>query len=67
MQAKNNRRGITVGAFILLGLVIFVVGVFTLGSQKKAFVKSFSVDVVFDDIQGLKTGNNVWFSDLSIS
>jgi len=66
MQAKNNRRGITVGAFILLGLVIFVVGVFTLGSQKKAFVKSFSVDVVFNDIQGLKTGNNVWFSGVKI-
>lgn len=66
MQAKDNRRGIIVGAFILLGLVIFVVGVFTLGSQKKAFVKSFTVDVVFNDIQGLKTGNNVWFSGVKI-
>ncbi|RZK79352.1 MAG: MCE family protein [Pedobacter sp.] len=66
MQAKNNRRGITVGAFILLGLVIFVVLVFTMGSQKKAFVKSFTVNVVFNDIQGLKTGNNVWFSGVKI-
>ncbi|WP_256005601.1 MULTISPECIES: MlaD family protein [Pedobacter] len=66
MQATENRRKITVGIFILLGLVIFVVGIFTLGSQKKAFVKSFTVDVVFDDIQGLKAGNNVWFSGVKI-
>ncbi|MES2454593.1 MAG: MlaD family protein [Bacteroidota bacterium] len=66
MQASDNRRKITVGIFIFLGLAIFVIGVFTLGSQKKAFVKSFTVDVVFNDIQGLKAGNNVWFSGVKI-
>ena len=66
MKASDNRRKIVVGAFILVGLAIFILGIFTLGSQKKAFVKSFTVDVVFDDIQGLKTGNNVWFSGVKI-
>lgn len=66
MQASDSRRQITVGIFIFLGLAIFVIGVFTLGSQKKAFVKSFTVDVVFNDIQGLKAGNNVWFSGVKI-
>lgn len=66
MQVTDNRRKITVGIFILIGLVIFVLGVFTLGSQKKAFIKSFSVNVVFDDIQGLKSGDNVWFSGVKI-
>ncbi|TKC05998.1 MlaD family protein [Pedobacter frigoris] len=66
MQATDNRRKVVVGGFILLGLAIFILGVFTLGSQKKAFVKSFTVDVVFNDIQGLKTGNNVWFSGVKI-
>lgn len=66
MKATDNRRKIVVGAFILIGLVIFILGIFTLGSQKKAFVKSFTVNVVFNDIQGLKTGNNVWFSGVKI-
>ncbi len=66
MQGTDNRRKITVGIFIFIGLVIFVLGIFTLGSQKKAFMKSFSVNVVFDDIQGLKAGDNVWFSGVKI-
>ena len=66
MQVTDNRRKITVGIFIFIGLVIFVLGIFTLGSQKKAFIKSFSINVVFEDIQGLKAGDNVWFSGVKI-
>lgn len=66
MQVTDNRRKITVGVFILVGLIIFVLGVFTLGSQKKLFVKSIGINVIFKDIQGLKTGNNVWFSGVKI-
>lgn len=66
MQATDNRKQITVGVFILLGLVIFVLGIFTLGSQRKTFVKSFTVNAVFNDIQGLKAGGNVWFSGVKI-
>nr|WP_068890516.1 MlaD family protein [Pedobacter panaciterrae] len=66
MQATDNRKQITVGVFILIGLVIFVLGVFTLGSQRKTFVKSFTVNAVFSDIQGLKSGGNVWFSGVKI-
>ncbi|TAF82944.1 MAG: MCE family protein [Sphingobacteriales bacterium] len=63
---ENNKKAIKVGVFIFIGLILFVVGVFTLGTQKKAFNKSFSVNVVFNDIQGLKVGNNVWFSGVKI-
>ncbi|MBC7743683.1 MAG: MCE family protein [Flavobacterium sp.] len=66
MQVTDNKRKTIVGIFIFLGLAIFVLAIFTLGSQKKVFVKSFSVNVVFDDIQGLKTGNNVWFSGVKV-
>ncbi|NEU07355.1 MCE family protein [Flavihumibacter sp. R14] len=66
MQGTDNKRKAIVGLFILIGLIILVVAIFTLGSQKKLFVKSFSVNVVFDDIQGLKTGNNVWYSGVKV-
>ncbi|WP_051584807.1 MlaD family protein [Pedobacter jeongneungensis] len=63
---NENRKKITVGIFIAIGILIFVLGIFTLGSQKKTFVKSFTLSVVFNDIQGLKKGNNVWFSGVKI-
>lgn len=66
MQVSDTRRKITVGFFIFLGLAIFVLGIFTLGGQKKTFVRSFTVDVIFNDIQGLKAGNNIWFSGVKI-
>ena len=66
MQVEDNKRKAIVGLFIFIGLIIFVVAIFTLGSQKKVFVKSISVNVVFNDIQGLKTGNNVWYSGVKV-
>ncbi len=66
MQETDNRRKIIVGIFLFIGVVIFVLGIFTLGSQKKTFMKSFMVSVVFNDIQGLKAGDNIWFSGVKI-
>jgi phospholipid/cholesterol/gamma-HCH transport system substrate-binding protein len=65
-QKTDNKKAIIVGIFLFIGLLIFLLGVFTLGGQKKTFVKSFNINVVFDDIQGLKVGNNVWFSGVKI-
>lgn len=66
MAITDNRRKITVGIFIAIGLLIFILSIFTLGSQRKSFVKSFTLNVIFNDIQGLKKGNNVWFSGVKI-
>jgi phospholipid/cholesterol/gamma-HCH transport system substrate-binding protein len=66
MAQSDNRKQITVGIFIFIGLVIFILAIFTLGGQRKTFVKSFTLNVVFSDIQGLKTGNNVWYSGVKV-
>ena len=59
-------RSIIVGLFILLGVVIFAAAVFTIGSQQKAFEKTIPIKAVFDDVNGLHIGNNVWLSGLKI-
>ncbi|MEP6596830.1 MAG: MlaD family protein [Ginsengibacter sp.] len=66
MKSIKTNRPVIVGIFILLGLVILIVAVFTLGSEKKTFVKTFAVNAVFDDVSGLQAGNNVWFSGVKI-
>ncbi len=66
MKTNNNKRAIIVGIFIFLGVAIFILTVLTLGSQKKTFAKSFTVKAIFDDVNGLQKGNNVWFSGVKI-
>ncbi|MEO6850957.1 MAG: MlaD family protein [Mucilaginibacter sp.] len=66
MDPAENRKTITVGIFLALGLVVFVLGVLTLGSADKTFSKSIKISAVFDDVQGLKKGNNIWFSGVKV-
>ncbi|GAB3556282.1 MlaD family protein [Spirosoma fluminis] len=66
MSTESTKRSVVVGIFILLGIVIFIAGVFVLGGQQKRFTKSIQIIAVFKDVAGLKAGNNVWFSGVKI-
>jgi len=66
MEKAENKRAVIVGLFLAIGLIVFILGVFTLGSQSKTFSKSIHVSAVFDDVSGLKTGNSVWFSGVKV-
>ncbi len=63
---NDNKKTVIVGIFVLIGIIILVMGVLTLGAQQKAFVRSIRVFAVFDDVGGLQTGNNIWFSGVKI-
>lgn len=62
----ENKRSVIVGIFVFVGIAILVAGVLTLGGQQKKFVKAIHLKAVFDDIGGLQTGNNIWFSGVKI-
>ena len=66
MKSTNNKRAIIVGIFIFLGIAIFIITMLTLGSQHKTFEKSITIKAVFDDVNGLQKGNNIWFSGVKI-
>jgi len=66
MATTENRRAVIVGIFLAIGLVLFVLGVFTLGSQQKSFDKVIQVSAVFQDVSGLKKGNDIWFSGVKV-
>jgi phospholipid/cholesterol/gamma-HCH transport system substrate-binding protein len=66
MKSTNNQRAIIVGIFIFLGLAILIITILTLGSQHKTFEKSVTVKAIFDDVNGLQKGNNIWFSGVKI-
>lgn len=66
MKPIKNNRPVVVGIFIFLGLVIFAIAIFTLGGQKKTFVKTFTINAIFNDIAGLQAGGNIWFSGVKV-
>jgi phospholipid/cholesterol/gamma-HCH transport system substrate-binding protein len=66
MDSGENKRAVIVGIFIALGIVIFVLGIFTLGSNQKSFGSGITINSVFDDVSGLKKGNSVWFSGVKV-
>ena len=66
MKIDSNKRMITVGVFVLIGIVIFIAAVLTLGGQKKTFEQKSTLKAVFKDVSGLQPGNNVWFSGVKV-
>lgn len=66
MSNSTYKRQVMLGIFIFLGILIFVAGVFTIGSQSSLFDKKFTLRVVFNDVGGLQKGNNIWLAGMKI-
>lgn len=66
MSTNERKRSLTVGLFVLLGLIILVAGILVLGTQQNKFSKNLVVTTYFHDVKGLKVGNNVWFSGVKV-
>lgn len=66
MRAEKNKRTVKVGIFIIVGLAILIVAIFALGGQKRSFVPSLTLHAVFDNVNGLQKGDNVFFSGVKI-
>jgi len=66
MKPIHITRAAIVGIFIFIGLLILITGIFTVGTQRKTFVRGVTVKSIFDDVSGLQPGNNVWLSGVKI-
>src|SRR3954469_17034064 len=54
------------GLFVVVGLVILVLGLFFIGKQKNLFVSVFPIKAVFNNVSGLKVGNNVRYGGIAV-
>jgi phospholipid/cholesterol/gamma-HCH transport system substrate-binding protein len=66
MNEKSNKRPVIVGIFILGGLALLVTGILIVGNLHETFKRKFDVVTLFDDVNGLQPGNNVWFSGVKV-
>jgi|688.fasta_scaffold455658_1 phospholipid/cholesterol/gamma-HCH transport system substrate-binding protein len=63
---KNKINAVKLGVFVLIGLVILVFALYTLGKNKTIFGSSLQLKTHFKDVNGLLLGNNVRFSGIDV-
>lgn len=65
MQKESGLKW-KVGMFVVVGLVLLVAALFFLGKQKNLFGSVFHIKSIFNNVGGLKMGNNVRFGGINV-
>ena len=66
MKNSPNKRAIIVGVFVLIGLIFLVLGILLIGNINETFKRKIIIVALFEDVGGLRVGNNVWFSGVKV-
>lgn len=66
MSTTNGKKPVIVGVFIALGITFLIAAILSVGNLQSTFGRKISLSVIFDDVNGLKTGNNIWYSGVKI-
>jgi phospholipid/cholesterol/gamma-HCH transport system substrate-binding protein len=62
----DKSRKIKLGFFIGIGLLLFIIAMFYLGSKENMFTSTVTLYSDFGDVSGLSAGNNVTYSGINI-
>ncbi len=65
MNQSSNYKW-KLGMFMILGLSLFIIGIYFIGKNKNMFGSTFGLNTKFRNVSGLKVGNNVRFSGINI-
>jgi phospholipid/cholesterol/gamma-HCH transport system substrate-binding protein len=62
---KTTGQKIRLGIFVIAGLVFFIIAVYFIGNKQSLFGKTFIINSVFRNVNGLQLGNNVRYSGIN--
>lgn len=65
-MTKNINYIWKLGMFVILGLTLFILTIYFIGTNKNLFGSTFHLRAHFKNVSGLKVGNNVRFSGINI-
>lgn len=63
---KNTANKVRLGAFISIGLVIFILAIYYIGQKQWLFTPTIHVQAYFSDVTGLQVGNKVRFTGINV-
>ena len=65
-MASQNSDHIRLGLFVLAGTLVLVVGLYLLGSKQDLFSSNITVSTTFQQVGGLRPGNNVRYAGINV-
>jgi len=63
---KTATQKIRLGLFVIIGLSLFVLTIYFIGSKQQMFGKTETLTAVFNNVAGLQLGNNVRYSGINV-
>ena len=66
MEAKTQAFKARLGAFIIGGLVLFILAIFIIGKQKNLFNPVFKISTKFQNVSGLQVGSVIRYSGINV-
>jgi phospholipid/cholesterol/gamma-HCH transport system substrate-binding protein len=66
MKSKKAVNNIKLGIFVLAGLFFLIIILYLIGKNEHVFGSNFMIKARFQNVQGLKVGNNVRFGGIDI-
>lgn len=62
----NTSKHVMLGIFVIIGLIIFVIAVYSIGNTQNLFGSSTKITSVFTNVNGLQLGNNVRYAGVNV-
>lgn len=63
---KTSSEKVKLAIFVIIGLILFILAIYFIGSKRQMFGKTGHLKAVFNNVNGLQLGNNVRFSGINI-
>lgn len=63
---KQNASNIKLGIFVLAGLIFLILLLYMIGRNRNLFGSNFILKAEFENVQGLKAGNNVRYAGIDV-
>ena len=61
---KSSSQKIGLGVFVILGTILFVTTLYFIGNRQNFFGNNITINAYFNNVNGLKLGNNVRYSGI---